>query len=151
MESLPTFSAPTSDERLMAALSHFLGPIVALIIWATQKDRSRFLRFQTLQALAFSGVMMLFSFLLSFCMVSGIFVSMFAMVFSAVNQPVSADNVPYFLLIPSMFPFGLFALVMPFSLAVLVARLIASLSVLNGRNFHYPILGRKVEEFVGLP
>jgi len=31
----------TSDERVMAALSHFFGLIAAVIVWATQKDRSR--------------------------------------------------------------------------------------------------------------
>ena len=38
----------SSDDRIMAALAHFLGLFGALIIWATQKDKSRFVKFQAL-------------------------------------------------------------------------------------------------------
>ena len=59
---------PTSDERLLALLSHlsvFMGGIILpLIIWATQKDKSKFVRFHSLQAifyqLALAGIIILF-------------------------------------------------------------------------------------------
>lgn len=45
----------TSDEKLLAMLSHlsiFLGGIILpIIIWATQKDKSKFVRFHSLQAI----------------------------------------------------------------------------------------------------
>lgn len=48
---------PTSDERLLAMLAHlsiFLGGIILpIIIWATQKDKSKFVRFHSLQAIFF--------------------------------------------------------------------------------------------------
>jgi uncharacterized Tic20 family protein len=53
--------APTSDERIMAALSHLFGPLVSLIVWATQKDKSAFVRFQSLQALAADLILMVVS------------------------------------------------------------------------------------------
>ncbi len=47
----------TSDERLMAMLSHlsilFGGIILPIILWATQKDKSRFVRYHALQAIFF--------------------------------------------------------------------------------------------------
>lgn len=141
-------SQPTSDEKLMAALAHFLGAIVALVVWIIQKDKSRFVRYQALQALAFDGLVMLFSLLLSFCMVTAMFAGMFFLLSSVASDPTSAENFPYLFVFPSIMPFGIFTLVMPFSLAVFVIRLIAALSLLSGRNFRYPILGRKVEEFL---
>lgn len=52
-----TIQEPTSDERLLALLSHlsaFMGGIILpLIIWATQKDKSKFVRFHSLQAIFF--------------------------------------------------------------------------------------------------
>lgn len=48
---------PTSDEKLLSLLSHlslFLGGIVLpIIIWATQKDKSKFVRFHSLQSIFF--------------------------------------------------------------------------------------------------
>lgn len=39
----------SSDERLMAAVSHLFGLLVAIIVWATQKEKSIFVRFQAVQ------------------------------------------------------------------------------------------------------
>ena len=47
----------TSDEKLMAMLSHlsilFGGIILPIILWAVQKDKSRFVRYHALQAIFF--------------------------------------------------------------------------------------------------
>ena len=50
---------PSQDERVMAALAQisvlvpFLGVIAPIVIWVTQKDKSRYVAFQSLQAVAF--------------------------------------------------------------------------------------------------
>ncbi|MDD5361306.1 MAG: DUF4870 domain-containing protein [Ignavibacteria bacterium] len=48
-------NTPTSDERLLALLSHlsvlFGGIILPIILWAVQKDKSQFVRFHSLQAI----------------------------------------------------------------------------------------------------
>jgi uncharacterized Tic20 family protein len=55
----PVYQAtePTSDEKLLALFSHlsiFMGGIVLpLIFWAVNKDKSRFVRFHSLQAVFF--------------------------------------------------------------------------------------------------
>jgi uncharacterized membrane protein len=148
MESEVVSSAPTSDEKLMSALAYFLGAIVALIIWAIQKGKSRFVRFHALQALAFDTVVMVASFFISFCLMTAIFTSMFGLMFNAVSDPASFEQAPYFFLFPAMMPFGVFACVFPFSIVILVIRLFAAGSVLSGRDFRYPILGKKVEQFL---
>ena len=47
----------TSEERLMAMLSHlsllFGGIVLPIIFWATQKDKSRFIRYHALQSIFF--------------------------------------------------------------------------------------------------
>jgi uncharacterized Tic20 family protein len=47
----------TSDEKLMAMLSHlsilFGGIILPIILWAVQKDKSKFVRYHSLQAIFF--------------------------------------------------------------------------------------------------
>jgi uncharacterized Tic20 family protein len=50
---------PSQDRRIMAALAHAgalilgTGIIAAVVVWITQKDRSRYVAFQALQALVY--------------------------------------------------------------------------------------------------
>ncbi len=85
--STNTFTEPTSDERLLAMLSHlsiFLGGIILpIILWATQKDKSKFVSFHSLQAifyhLAFAVIIIAFVFFMVFVLlISGIGLSGFA-------------------------------------------------------------------------
>lgn len=50
-------SMPANEERTMALLSHLSlilgGILLPLIIWATQKDKSQFVRFHSLQSIFF--------------------------------------------------------------------------------------------------
>ena len=148
MESESVSTAPSSDEKLLSAVAHLLGMLVALIVWILQKDKSRFVRFQSLQAVAFGAVVMVASLFISFCTVAVVFVGLFGLMFSALSDPSSVENFKYFFLFPFMMPFGIFACAFPFSFAILLVRLIAAVSVLSGRDFRYPLLGRKVEEFL---
>jgi len=137
-----------SDERILAALSHFMGVFVALIIWATQKDRSRFVRFQAIQAMAFDGIIMLAATLMSGCAMIVMFLGMFGTMFAAVNSAMSNGSLDPFFMFPVMLPFTIFACLLPFSFAVLIARVVAAASVLSGRDFRYPWLGQRVEGFL---
>ncbi len=68
--STNTINDTTSDERLLALLAHlsiFLGGIILpIILWATQKDKSKFVKFHSLQAifyhLAFAVVIIAYVF-----------------------------------------------------------------------------------------
>lgn len=139
----------TSDDRVLAALAYFFGIFGALIIWAVRRDKSRFVSFHSLQALAFEGVVMVLSFGLSLCVTGAMFLGMALTMGVAVSQNSSPDaGNPYFLL-SSLLPFGMFACMMPFFLLLLGIRLFAAASVASGRDIHFPWLGKRVEAFLG--
>ena len=56
---------PTQDERLVSALAHLtillplIGIIAPIIIYVTQREKSKFIAFQALQALAYQLVLLL--------------------------------------------------------------------------------------------
>ena len=141
----------TSDERLLSAVAHFFGLLAALIIWALQKDKSKYVRFQAVQALAFDFAVAIFGVIFSICLMSLMFLGIAGSVLAIANSPTPEDVAPIFVMLPSMFPFGMFACVLPYSLALFFARVFAAVSVLNGRDFRYPILGKWVENFLHDP
>ncbi len=140
--------SPNSDERVMGALAHFFGILGALIIWVVQKDKSHFVRFQAVQALAFNFVVMLVMMVLSVCLSGVMFIGIFGTMLAAVNSGTSPDSFSRFMIFPFMLPFLMFTCIFPFSLVFLIARVVAAVSILSGNNFRYPLLGAKVEQFL---
>lgn len=147
MNTSPNFP-PSSDEKLMGALAHLFGPMVAIIVWATQKDKSRFVKFQALQALAFDIFLMLTMGIIFFCLFGTMFVGIFGSMFGVLANTSSPDTGLQFLMLPFMFPFITFACIFPFSISILILRIIAAMSILNGRNYQYPLLGKWLENFL---
>jgi uncharacterized Tic20 family protein len=140
--------SPTSDERMMGALAHFFGMIGSLIIYAIQKDKSRFVRFQAAQALAFDLLTTVLMFILFFCVFGVMFIGMFGTMFAGLSNASQSNDFNWFMALPMIFPFLTFSCIFPFSIALFVTKIIATMSVLNGNNFHYPWLGTKVEQFL---
>jgi uncharacterized Tic20 family protein len=140
--------SPTSDERMLSALAHFFGIIGSLIIYVIQKDKSRFVRFQAAQALAFDLITTLFLFVLFFCFFGVMFIGMFGTMFAGMNNTAQSENFSWLVMFPALFPFGVMMCIVPFSMALFITRIVAAISVLNGNNFHYPVLGRRVEQFL---
>lgn len=139
----------TSDEKLMSAVAHFFGPLVAIIVWITQKEKSRFVKFQALQALAFDMMLFLVTGVSSLCIFGAMFLGISASMLGAFNtSSAPEDIVLLFFMAPFMFPFLTFACILPFSLLITVVRLIASISILNGRDYRYPFVGKWVENFL---
>ncbi|MBI3760471.1 MAG: DUF4870 domain-containing protein [Chloroflexi bacterium] len=151
---MTTEASPTSDERLMAALAHFFGPIVALIVWATQKDKSRFVRFQSVQALAFDLTVVVVAFVVIGCFVALVFGTALlgtTGTFIAANQNQDSGGSILGLLVGLTFflPFLAWCPMMILVISTLVARVIAAISVFQGKDFRYPVLGARVEKFLG--
>ena len=54
---------PSQDERIMAGLAHIsailpmMGMVAPIVIWVTQKDKSKFVSFQALQAVSYQLAM----------------------------------------------------------------------------------------------
>lgn len=142
---------PTSDERVMAALSHFFGVIAALIVWATQKDKSRFLRFQSLQAMAFEAVFMIVFVVLMMCAMGIVFIGLLGMAFSAAHSAASPDSFVAIGVGSMLLPLGMSFCIMPVSLAALIVRTIAAISVASGHNFRYPLIADRVDAFSAGP
>jgi uncharacterized Tic20 family protein len=147
--NIPSEVPLTSDEKLMGALAHFFGPLVAVIVWITQKEKSPFVKFQALQALAFDMALFLVTGVTSLCIFGAIFIGVFASMFGAINTSSSVEDImPFFFMAPFMFPFFAFVCILPLSLLITAVRLIATISILNGRNYRYPLFGRWVENFL---
>ncbi len=147
MNTPPNFP-PSSDEKLMAALAHLFGPMVAIIVWATQKDKSRFVKFQALQALSFDIVLISLMGIIFFCLFGVMFIGISGSVFGVLSNTSSPDAGLQFFILPFLFPFIVFSCIFPFSISILVLRIIAAMSILNGRNYQYPILGKWLENFL---
>ena len=139
---------PSSDERMMAALAHFFGIIGSLLVYAMQKDKSRFVRFQAAQALAFDFTVMVVTFVLFFCLFGVLFIGMFGTVFAGLSSVSQSDDFRWFLAFPILLPSLLFSCIFPISFALFIVRVVASVSVLSGSNFRYPFLGAKVQQFL---
>jgi uncharacterized Tic20 family protein len=133
------------EDHVVAAVCHataalpFWGLITPIIAWITQHERSKFLRFQALQAAIYQaiGLIAYFAFMvLDFAFVFGMMgLAVFA------SGPGSSSALPAWLGIVSL-PFlaiaCLFAIGGP---AYQVLAFVAAVRVLKGHDFHYPILG----------
>jgi len=101
---------PTSDERLLGLLSHlsiFLGGIILpIIIWATQKDKSKFVKFHSLQSiffhLAFGALIILFViFILIILLISGLGTGVFSE-----SHHGSTESMPVFMIVMMVILYG---------------------------------------------
>ena len=155
----PIEASPVSqDDRLMGGLSHIFGLIVAIIIWATQKEK-KFVAFQAMQAIAFDIVVSATFLVFGICMFCGMFGS-FGLMFPASfglaatsqegGQPSGPLAIVFILvtLLTTLLPFGLMAVFMLIALGVLAVRIYAGISVISGRDFRYPILGAWLERYL---
>jgi uncharacterized Tic20 family protein len=140
--------SPTSDERMLGAVAHFFGLIGSLIVYLTQKDKSRFVRFQAAQALAFDLIVMCAMFVVFACLFGVMFIGIFVTMFAGLNSAGQSENFGWFMILPTIFPFGTFLCIFPFSLAILITRIVATVSVFSGKDFRYPFLGTRVEQFL---
>ena len=145
--------APTSEERTLGAVAHFFGFVVALIIWATQKDKSRFLRFQAIQAVAFDAAAFVIVFLLIGCLLLAILLFGFGGVALSGSPDQSAGlsfgNMMQALAI--IVPILADCIIFAFVIGLLVMRVVAAIQVYQGRNYHHPILGDRLEKMLGQP
>ena len=137
-----------SDERTMAGIAHLFGLVVALIIWATQKDRSRFVRFQAAQAMLFDLMVVVVIFALVGClmvvMIGGMALGMGGLVLTAEQ---SSDPAGWLFALMTSIPFLMTCPIMVVSLLIFVCRIVAAVQSFQGRDFRYPWLSKLVERF----
>ncbi len=144
--SAETLGSEDGEDRFVAAVSHstaiitLWGMVTPLIAWITQKDRSRFLRFQSLQALIYQGIGALGYF-------GGMAIYMFfffgSMVFLFVSGGLDNSEMAPIAVLLFFLPFLCFAFLF-FVLGPLyqLFAFIASIRTLRGHDYRYPILGK---------
>jgi uncharacterized protein len=143
---------PTQDERIMAALSHiaaiipFMGVIAPIVIWVTQKDKSRYVGFQALQAMAYQILDILVMFLGYACYMVfffGTFAS--AALFAATSNKDPMMNSPELFMI---LPFGVILLLGISQMMVILYGIVAAIFSLQGKPFRYLIIGKRIERYI---
>ena len=132
----------SKEERIMAGLGHgsillsYIGILVPVIIWITQKEKSRYVAFQSLQAIAFQGVTVLAQFVWGGCL-------FLFFIINAVNR-LSADTfvtdaqkffLPFYAIFIMQFVFVIYGL-------------IGAVSTLRGNAFRYVWIGNLVQRFI---
>ncbi|TET49326.1 MAG: DUF4870 domain-containing protein [Actinomycetota bacterium] len=131
-----------SDEKLMSLLSHLsivipnIGIIAPIVIWVTQKDKSKFVRFNAIQAIFFQLVFFVLIML-------SIFIGL---IFMLISLPViikNPDAAPGVLFWVSM---GVMNLYFPLWLIFSLYAVIASIRSFKGKIFRYIIIGKLVEK-----
>ncbi len=143
---------PSQDERVMAALAQisvlvpFLGVVAPIVIWVTQKDKSRYVAFQSLQAIAFQLTMILAWFIGMGCYMCSFF-SMFLAIPLASSTESSQSISPLFGV--TMFtPFLVMGLMFLGGFLFILYGIIAAVMTFQGKPFRYAVIGRRVEQFL---
>lgn len=110
-------SGGVKDENLMAAIAHagiLITVIVALIIWLTQKDKSKYVEFQAKQALVYQ--------LVTTVVLGALWIISVILIFVFIG----------FLLIPIVLLLGL---------AAVIYGLYAAYETYHGKDFRYAVIG----------
>jgi uncharacterized Tic20 family protein len=140
-------TAPTRDERTMAALAHGsvilfgMGIIAAVAIWITQKDKSRYVAYQALQALVYQFAGLVVAMIGWCCWLALYFASFIPLMFT-VEQ---GGNDPGWLII-----FATLLMFIPLALMGLwtLGGLWGAVRTLQGRDFRYLVIGQQLERWL---
>ena len=140
---------PTQDERVMAALSHIsallpmMGVIAPIVIWVTQKEKSKYVAFQALQALAYQLTMILAWFVGMGCYMFSFFGTFFTIPFSGSSQSPS----PLFAL-GFIIPFLVFGAIFIGGFIFVIYGIVGAVMAFQGKPFRYVLIGNRVERFM---
>jgi uncharacterized Tic20 family protein len=152
MTAQPDTIAPTQDERLLAALAHVFGLVVALIIWATQKNKSRFVRFQAMQAVAFDVVLFVVFFLAVGCtmitMFGGTLLGVAGAAAASADETAAGGILGLLFSLTFIIPFAGTCVMFFLAIGALAGRAVAAINAYQGRNYHHPWLGERVEKML---
>jgi uncharacterized Tic20 family protein len=138
---------PTSEERTLAVLAHLsalafgAGLVVPAILWTSQRGKSEYIRFQTLQAYGYQSLgytVWMLVYLLFFVL---IFIAL--MVLAAIVPNASQNE-----LIPTLFSIVIMVAVLGLFGLYLLFPLIAAVMCALGKDYHYPILGGRLAKFL---
>jgi uncharacterized Tic20 family protein len=140
---------PSQNDKIMAALAHisavvpFMGVIAPIVIWATQRDKSEYIAFQALQAVAYQLSMILAWFVGMGCYMLSFF-TMFLGAPFADSGGVGRSVMPYFMFVP----FIVLGAIFIGGALFIIYGVIAAIQVVRGRNFRYILIGNWLTNYL---
>jgi uncharacterized Tic20 family protein len=143
---------PTPDERVLAALSHvsvllpLVGVIAPIVIWVTQREKSKYVAFQSLQAMVYQ-LTIIVGWILSWgcymCSFLGIFAGMF--LGAATETTGSGETIA---IISSLLPLLVIGVIMLLGFILMIYGVVGAVMAFQGKPFRYIIIGERVERFM---
>nr|MBN1229574.1 DUF4870 domain-containing protein [Anaerolineae bacterium] len=131
-----------TENRLLAALAHGsimaqgLGVVAGIVIYLTQREKSRFVALQALQAAVFQVIALIL--VIGSWLVWGVF---YAITWIPLMN-IADDAAP-----PPIFWIGIISMVIPFIVMIVIGLygLIGAVQVWRGKDFRYLFIGRWLE------
>jgi uncharacterized Tic20 family protein len=139
---------PTSEERVIAIISHLTalafgaGMVLPAILWSENRKKSSYIRFQTLQALGYQSLGYTVWLLGMFALMILFYIIMFIL---ALIVPNAAQNQT----IISVLSAVLLVMIFGWLVVYMFIALWAVISCGRGKDFRYPILGNRLERYLG--
>jgi uncharacterized Tic20 family protein len=144
-------STPNQNDKIMAALGHIsallplFGLIAPIIIWATQKEKSKYVSFQALQAIAYQLIMIFAYFLAMGCYMISFFSTFLTIPFAEQGSDPSAS--PIFM-IGFLIPFFIFGIIFIGGALFIIYGILGAIYTIQGKDFRYVFIGKRVEKFL---
>lgn len=142
---------PTTEERVMAALSHItvlmsiLGAVVPPIIWASEKEKSKYVTFQSLQASIYQLVLPVLYNLGGF--VLGIATIFMMLAAAVIGEMIGGKGGTDLLILSMLLMFVFMGLYLLGYLALVVYGVVGAVLTAMGKPFRYLFIGKWVENF----
>lgn len=142
------------EEKIMTALAHisillpFMGLIAPIVIWVTQKDKSSYINFQALQAIAYQVSFLLLWFIIMGCYMCSFFGMFFIMPAGAILAEGGEETVGAIMALTFFVPFTIIFTAIGLFLLIVVYGIIGAIMTLQGRDFQYIFIGKKVKQFM---
>ncbi len=138
-----------AEERIIAALAHLsalalgMGVFIPVLFWSTQREKSKYAAFQSLQAYGYQtlGYTLWMLVYLALCIVMLVVLTLTALLID--SRPSLAA--PVSILWLSILLAGALGLIGVYLLIPVIAAVMCAL----GRDFRYPFLGERLAKFVG--
>ncbi|MFN2226811.1 MAG: DUF4870 domain-containing protein [Anaerolineae bacterium] len=139
---------PSQDERIMAALAHGsvlmfgMGIVAAIVLWVTQKEKSRYVAFQALQAVAYHIAGLAIFLVVMGCWLALYFVSFIPLM---TTPEESAGGALWIFLVTT------FLMLVPFvQMGIwILGGWWGAVRALQGKDFRYVVIGRYLERWLG--
>ena len=147
-------TGPSQNDKIMAALAHisailpFMGVIAPIIIWVTQKDKSEYVAFQALQAVAYQLLMILAWFIGMGCYMLSFFTMFLGIPFAGSNGSDIDPSIPPLFALGFVIPFIIFGAIFFGGALFILYGLMGAIQVFQGKDFRYIIIGNQLAKYL---